>query len=272
LSSALPPANVKSCRLTILPTYLKTWMNVSGPGMTFDCLARSCCPAINVGRIDLEHPVLTRIRREGFAALGWFEPSPEDHVPFDARFVILIGNAGPDMFRRFSSERDPDLHKMDDWTRTVIDPLANDLEAKAVYPFDNPPHPFLTWAKRGGAGHASPLGLNIHPIYGLWHAYRAALFFPFAFDLPKHDAGSHPCESCSDRPCLDACPVSAFDGKYYDVIACGQHIATSLGIDCMTSGCKARLACPVGQGFTYPQKQIHFHMRAFHNARHGGLN
>lgn len=216
----------------------------------------------------VEHPILTAIRRAGFAPLGWFAPQPDDRVPEGARFVILIGNAGPDMFRRFARERDPSRHAIDDWTRETVENLARDLDAGAVYPFDtDPPLPFLSWARRGGAGHVSPLGLNIHPAYGLWHAYRAALLFPVEFDLPRQSAGSHPCESCDAKPCLTACPVSAFDGSSYDVAACASHLATKDGQTCMSRGCLARHACPVGQGFAYAPAQAEFHMRAFLAAR-----
>jgi epoxyqueuosine reductase QueG len=217
---------------------------------------------------EMEHPILTAIRRAGFTPFGWFAPRPEDKVPEGARFVILIGNAGPDMFRRFARERDPSRHAMDDWTRDVVRALARDLDAEAVYPFDmNPPWPFLTWARRGGAGHVSPLGLNIHPVYGLWHAYRAALLFPVEFDLPPQSAGAHPCEACADKPCLTACPAGAFEGSSYDVPACARHLATDDGKRCMSGGCLARHACPVGQGFAYAPAQAEFHMRAFLRTR-----
>jgi len=216
----------------------------------------------------MEHPVLISIRRHGFTPLGWFAPTPDDKVPEGARFVILIGNAGPDMFRRFSRERDPGRDTMDAWTRDAVGVLARDLDAKAAYPFDmNPPWPFLTWARRGGAGHVSPLGLNIHPTYGLWHAYRGALLFPVAFDIPVQRPGPHPCETCASRPCLRACPVAAFDGASYDVPACVAHLATPAGHTCMAGGCLARHACPVGQGFAYAPAQAEFHMRAFFRAR-----
>jgi epoxyqueuosine reductase QueG len=215
----------------------------------------------------MEHPVLNRIRAEAFTPLGWFEPAATDAMPGNARFVILIGNAGPAMFRRFARERNPQQELLDVWTKSVIDPLANDLGARAVYPFDKPPQPFLTWARRGGAGYTSPLGLNIHPVYGLWHAYRAALLFPVAFDMPHNKLGQNPCESCDAKPCLSACPVSAFDGTSYDVQACGQHIKSNAGQNCMTTGCKARLACPVGEGFVYQVDQREFHMKAFLKAR-----
>lgn len=216
----------------------------------------------------MEHPILTSIRRAGFAPLGWFAPRPDDKIPDGARFVILIGNAGPDMFRRFARERDPASDSMDAWTRDVVGALAHDLDAQAVYPFEmNPPWPFLSWARRGGAGHVSPLGLNIHPSYGLWHAYRAALLFPVAFDIPVQAPGPHPCDSCAAKPCLTACPISAFDGTSYDVPSCAAHLATAAGQACMRGGCLARHACPVGQGFAYAPAQAEFHMRAFLRAR-----
>ena len=215
----------------------------------------------------MEHPSLTSIRRAGFTPFGWFEPAASDKIPGDAKFVILVGNAGPDMFRRFARERDHATAKIDDWTREVFGVLANDLSARAVFPFDLPPLPFLAWARRAGAGHVSPLGLNIHPAYGLWHAFRAALLFPVAFDLPMQSAGAHPCETCAGKPCLSACPVNAFDGTSYDVPACAGHLETPAGEECMSGGCLARRACPVGQGFTYHPVQAHFFMRAFRAAR-----
>jgi epoxyqueuosine reductase QueG len=219
----------------------------------------------------MDHPVLNAIRRESFTPLGWFAPRAEDGVPAGAQFVILIGNAGPDMFRGFARERDPARDLMDDWCRNVIGQLARDLDARAVYPFDKPPLPFLTWARRAKAGHVSPLGMNIHSVYGLWHAFRAALLFPVAFDLPPNSAGAHPCESCAGKPCLSACPVGAFSGRDYDVPRCIDHNASPKGIDCMTGGCLARRACPVGRPFAYGQDQMQFHMRAFLTAhqRHG---
>jgi epoxyqueuosine reductase QueG len=211
----------------------------------------------------MEHPVLNAIRRESFTPLGWF--APVDVA--DTAFIILIGNAGPEMFRRFARERNIHTASMDEWTKSVVDKLAATLEARTVYPFDVPHLPFLTWARKAGAGHVSPLGLNIHHNYGLWHAYRAALLFPVAFDLPANRAGASPCDTCANKPCLAACPVNAFDGSSYDVKACGQHILSDAGQDCMAGGCKARLACPIGAAYQYHPLQMQFHMKAFQKAR-----
>jgi epoxyqueuosine reductase QueG len=211
----------------------------------------------------MDHPILNCIRREGFTPLGWFSPSNMG----ESKFVILIGNAGLEMFKRFATSRDELSASIDEWTKAVVDPLAANLGAYAVYPFDVPHQPFLTWARLAGAGHISPLGLNIHNTYGLWHAYRAALLFPVEFDLPRNSAGAHPCESCAEKPCLSACPVGAFDGTHYEVSSCGQHILSDDGESCISGGCKARLACPVGQHYQYHPRQMQFHMRAFLKAR-----
>jgi epoxyqueuosine reductase QueG len=208
----------------------------------------------------MEHPILSRIRRDSFTTLGWFSPSNMD----DTKQIILIGNAGPDMFRRFARSG---VQTLDEWTRKIVEPLAEDLCAKAVFPFDQPAMPFLSWARLAGAGHISPLGLNIHPTYGLWHAYRAALLFPVEFDLPRPSNSVHPCESCAEKPCLTACPVKAFDGSSYNVAACGEHIKSGAGQTCMEGGCLARLACPIGKAYQYTKPQTQFHMRAFRELR-----
>ncbi len=215
----------------------------------------------------MEHPLLSAIDRAGFIAFGWFAPLPADNAPPQTRFIILIGNAGPAMFRRFARERDPQKTLLDDWTREAATTLARDLSAAAVFPFDKPPLPFLTWARRAGAGHISPLGMNIHPTYGLWHAYRAALLFPVVFDMPALSAGAHPCETCDEKPCLSSCPVNAFTQSGYDVTACAIHVSSAGGGDCKSRGCLARRACPVGQAYSYTPQQAEFHMNAFLKAR-----
>jgi Fe-S-cluster-containing hydrogenase component 2 len=90
-----------------------------------------------------------------------------------------------------------------------------------------------------------------------------------AFDLPPAAAGAHPCETCIEKPCLSACPVGAFSATGYDVTACAQHVGAVAGSECMSRGCLARRACPVGRSFAYSPQQAGFHMRAFLKARGG---
>src|SRR6185295_7693178 len=136
---------------------------------------------------------------------------------------------------------------LDRWSRRTIDGIAATLGAIALYPFAGPPWlPFQRWAQRGDQVFISPLGILIHPDWGLWHAYRGALAFAEVIDLPEPYRRPSPCESCLDKPCLSACPVDAFTSAGFDVSACVGHISKPGGADCVRIGCRARRACPIG--------------------------
>ena len=213
----------------------------------------------------------------GLAPRGGFIVRADDGVPPRAdgrvaRTLILAGNAGSSMWPAFSTS--PELqtaaHPLDAWTRRVLSELAAELGAAPLFPFTGPPYlPFQRWAMRAEPVYSSPLGLLIHPEFGLWHAYRGALAFADEIVLPARDERPSPCATCVDRPCLSSCPVGAFSSAGYDVGTCATNIAVSAGASCMTGGCLARHACPVGRGFAYEPEQQRFHMQAFLRSRRG---
>jgi hypothetical protein len=127
--------------------------------------------------------------------------------------------------------------------------------------------PFQRWAQRAEPVAPSPLGLLIHPRYGLWHSYRGALAFAQAFDVAAPKRAPSPCESCDGRPCLSACPVGAFTGDGYAVGDCASWVGSVAGRPCAETGCLARHACPVGRDYAYGPEQASFYMRAFVTAR-----
>ncbi len=212
----------------------------------------------------------------GLEPLGAFHPTAEDGVPAqpDGRAcgtLILAGNIGGSLWPRFSaapeaSDGRPD--PLDRWSARVIGELAESAGGCALFPFGGPPYlPFQRWAKRGAALAASPLGMLIHPDFGLWHAYRGAIALAEALPLLPTAARHSPCDDCADKPCLTACPVSAFTAAGYDVTACAGHVASPPGSDCLGLGCRARRACPLGRAQHYPPAQARFHMSAFLAAR-----
>jgi ferredoxin len=202
------------------------------------------------------------LRPHGLIVRGGFNALPGEVACEDARSVILIGNAGGAMWEAFAAHIDGDSNPLDRWTRGVVDPIAREFRARAVYPFGPEVWPFQRWALRAEPVHASPLGILIHPDYGLWHAYRAALLFAEELSLPQRDKHPSPCDSCEAKPCLSACPVGAFSGTAYDVPACAGYLATD-DAGCRNAGCQARNACPVGPEWRYPDAEIRFHMAAF---------
>ncbi|HSS66863.1 MAG TPA: hypothetical protein VLS27_20730, partial [Gammaproteobacteria bacterium] len=119
------------------------------------------------------------------------------------------------------------------------------------------------WAQKAEPVWPSPIGLLIHREYGLWHAYRGALAFSSRIDLPPARSAERPCDTCVGRPCLSTCPVEAFGESGYDVPRCVAHVESAAGIECLTGGCLARRACPVGREYAYSAQQAEFHTRAF---------
>jgi ferredoxin len=198
----------------------------------------------------------------GLILRGGFHPAAEEEGFEGARTALLVGNAGRAMWEAFAPHIDGAPNPLDRWTKRVVDAVAGEFGARAVYPFDRPHRPFQRWAMRAEPVHPSPLGILIHPQYGLWHAYRAALLFAERLELPPRPEVPSPCASCAAKPCLAACPVGAFTGDAYDVPACAAHIATPEA-DCLAVGCHARNACPVGADWRYRQAETRFHMAAF---------
>ena len=208
----------------------------------------------------------------GLALRGGFQPGPEDAVPAltggrACGTILLLGNLGGALWPVFAES--PELadgapHPLDRWTRRILESLAPGFGATALFPFGGPPWlPFQRWAMKADSVTASPLGILIHPDFGLWHAYRGALAFADRLDLPQGVRRPSPCDSCIERPCLSGCPVGAFSPGGYDVAGCRGHVAGVRGTACRGQGCLARLACPIGREHAYPPAQMAFHMAAF---------
>ena len=196
--------------------------------------------------------VVSAIAQSGFVARGALLLAEAERVgPLrDVRTIALAGVAGRqgwDAFAASPEARDGGGDPLDRFSRRVIDGVAEALGAVALYPFGGPPHwPFQQWAQRAEPVHPSPIGLIIHPVYGLWHSYRGALGFRAALDLPNAQTAPNPCESCLEKACLRACPVGAFTSAGYDVPACAMHLRQSAGANCL--GPVASLGAPVPSG------------------------
>lgn len=211
---------------------------------------------------------------DGLTVRGAFHPRPDDLVPAFAggqepATLVLLGFVGRDgwpAFARSEEARDGMPDPLDRWSERTLSALADQLGATALFPFGGPPwHPFGRWAVRTGEVFPSPLGILVHPHWGLWHSYRGALAFADLLELPAREPAlrASPCATCAAKPCLHACPVSAFSEKGYAVDDCRAHLAGATGRDCNANGCLARRACPVGAEHRYGQQQTRFLMGAF---------
>jgi hypothetical protein len=214
----------------------------------------------------------------GLVIRGAFLPETKDRVPMFADgspvlAVVLLGWTGSVQWPVFAASPEANdglLDPLNRWSKRVIDRIAEEFGATAFYPFDGPPWlDFQRWALRAEPIHRSPLGLLIHPEWGLWHSYRGAIGLRERLDLPQRESVASPCESCCDRPCLSACPVSAFTVDHpYDYVACRTYLSDGTA-DCLTHACAARRACPVAPHMRYVEPQAAFHIRAFLGNRLG---
>jgi hypothetical protein len=214
----------------------------------------------------------------GLRVRGAFHPVPEDGVPglpdgTAAGTVLMLGFVGSDGFARFQASpeaADGLPHPLDRWSRRVVGALAQRFGAMPLFPFEGPPwFPFQRWAARAEPVHPSPIGTLIHPDWGLWHSWRGAIALRERLELPPPDERGSPCLSCPGKPCLDTCPVNAFSPTGFDIAACVAHLSGPAGVPCMTNGCLARRACPVGSRHAQAPAHAAFTMAAF-LATHGG--
>lgn len=205
----------------------------------------------------------------GLFVRGAFHPAPEDGVRAladgrAAETVVLVGNAGKALWTAFRRDiptiagKDP----LDTWVDAHLERAASALDAEIVFATRKPWPPIQRWAMKAGGVHRSPIGILIHPEFGLWHVYRGALLFARKLALPSAPASESPCDTCAKKPCLTACPADAFQPDRFDMLACVGHVESPKGKACTTGGCLARRACPVGRPHAYVAEEGAFHMAA----------
>lgn len=206
------------------------------------------------------------ILRGGFNfAAGETLPTGVSDAPMKS--VVLVGQAGAAPWSHFLRwrENQPEAiaNPLDTWSREVIGAVAEKFGARAVSPSDRPYLPFQQWAMRAEGLRPSPLGILMHPQYGLWHAYRGALLFEDEIALPEPREVIHLCDACIAKPCLKSCPVDAYSADGFAYEACLAHVRGANGEPCRSGGCLDRNACPYGTDYRYPAEVQALHMASF---------
>ena len=199
--------------------------------------------------------------------------TPSNDLLPGAGGVLIIGDGGPRFFEQFQSLRaspvhgvGPARHPLDDYTRQVLNDAVTDALApwlgtirfRLLYPFigAQPVLPFQRLGQAAGLPGPGPLGIQIHPVYGPWWAYRGLVVLSVSVQADEVLAAS--CSGCH-QPCVVACPPQAVTTAGWSYRLCIAHRRSAPG--CQES-CAARGACPVGLDFRYSNQQLAFHMRA----------
>ncbi len=188
-------------------------------------------------------------------------------LPENKNRIALVGNIGSSywpIFSQSSEFQDNCPDPLDRWSRRIAQEISAAHSSLAIFPFEGPPYyPFQQWAQRAEALQHSPLGILIHPDYGLWHSYRFALLCDSQLLLPTNQRAESPCVSCIEQPCLNSCPAEAVSLSGYDVERCAGYLNQNVGAECHSEGCLARYACPIAADLSYHKSQRQFHLKAF---------
>ena len=198
-----------------------------------------------------------------------------------ARSIVVIGNGGGAFWEAYRqhvaanpawTQRD---NPLDDFTRAVVERdvagavRARGLRCTTVYPFvgDAGNLHFMELGRIAGIGGPSIIGVLIHPVYGTWIAFRAALLIEQMLDQPGAALGFDPCPQCVPRSCIPACPVQAVSAETgWDLVKCIRH-RVEADPDC-NAGCYSRLNCVIGPEHRYPDDELRHHQeRALRSMR-----
>lgn len=187
------------------------------------------------------------------------------------RSIVVIGNGGADFWRAFKAyaaanpgwlERD---NPLDDFTRDIIEKEIVKLvqnrgvECVAVYPFGRGPTlNFMQVAMLAGLAGPSIIGVVVHPVFGPWIAFRAALLLDCEIDHPGDAIGFDPCPTCITRSCITACPADAVSfPSGWNIPKCLAH-RVEAHPDCADQ-CHARVACVLSPAERYPDDELAYH-------------
>ncbi len=180
------------------------------------------------------------------------------------RTLVLLGQAGPLLWERHVRHNLHLADPFDEVSRELVTEWFSrhrpDDRWMVVYPG---PYslPLGRLAAAAGWGRPSPLGLTIHPRYGLWIAHRLAVVTSAAWPQPSNAPPPHPCVTCSAKPCESACPAQAVSFRSgFAVETCTRYRAQR-DSPCAYR-CLAREACPIGSQHRYGPDQMQHHYAA----------
>lgn len=173
------------------------------------------------------------------------------------RQLVLVGNAGPALWRAVTAAATPGEHPIDDFSvRAVegwLDAACGPVRRRRLYPGDVPLD-LQALGRLAGWHHDSPFKVGIHPRWGTWFGYRVALLTDTALPATRPLPSAPPCEACRGRPCAGACPAGAIADEGFSLAQCIAYRRQPASRCAGT--CVARLACPVGVDQRYDEAQI----------------
>lgn len=172
--------------------------------------------------------------------------------------LVLIGHGGRRLWSAIMAAGVSSDDPIDDYSTSTVEAwFAGHFPGygyRRLYPGDEAPG-LQHLGLLAGWHHSSPFMVGIRPEWGTWFAYRVL----FATDAPIAPTPRltlrSPCESCSGKPCIGACPGKAMADGRFELGRCVDFRVAAHSPCART--CLAREACPVGGQHRYAAEQIH---------------
>lgn len=179
------------------------------------------------------------------------------------RQLILIGHAGKDFWNAMQASGPAEEDPVDTFTRRqvtkILTSAMQDRRYELLYP-GAVPLDLQALGTLAGWHHASPFWVGINARHGSWFAYRALVLADSEFPVSTPLSEPSPCDSCTDTPCIRACPANAMEAGQFHIQRCIEWRRQPES-PCRYQ-CLARNACPVGQDSRYDTEQMRHHYTA----------
>lgn len=188
------------------------------------------------------------------------------------RQLLLFANGGPQFWHAFSAYRiqfadsvDNVDDPMDQYARAIVAAFLEENKLNHQFQFVYPGSYVLNLQSLGrllGWHQDTPLKIGLHPLYGVWFAYRAAVLvnsdFPSTAWIDSSTTVS-PCQTCASKACVVSCPAGAVTAAQYYLDQCLDY-RTQENSPC-AQRCISREACPVAPEYRYSDEQIRYHYK-----------
>jgi len=209
-----------------------------------------------------------------FEAEGGDPATVKAIIDRQARSIIVVANGGFDFWRafvRYAAAHQGWLERpdpLDDFTRATVEDMllpavrTAGVRCTSVYPFasDPPRLNFMQLGRLAGLAGPSIIGVVVHPVYGPWLAFRAALLVDVVLDAPGAALGFDPCPTCVARSCIKGCPAEAVSNEHgWDLAGCLKFRVEQE--PACAPRCHARAACVLGPEYRYPDAELAYHQR-----------
>lgn len=179
------------------------------------------------------------------------------------RQLVLIGHRGRDFWTALQRRGMHGAHPVDQFvTERVAAWMDGPLQGHAWRQVFPGPHPvgLQRLGELAGWHHPSPFWVGVDSAWGSWFGYRAVVLADTHLALTPRRETPSPCDSCSNKPCIQACPAGALASERtgaWQLQAC-LDFRKQPASPCQDR-CLARNTCPVGADHRYADSQIAYH-------------